>query len=65
MSRYAQLTYILKIFLGSHVLLYAGAHLGDCYCMDITFWYSGIYTTWGKAIMQYSLEMHQKCKCCI
>ena len=25
------------------VLLYAGAHFGAYYCMDIHFWYSGVY----------------------
>ena len=26
-----------------HCLLYAGAHFGAYYCMDIHFWYSGVY----------------------
>ena len=30
-------------YLHVHVLLYASAHLGAYYCMDINIWYPGVY----------------------
>ena len=34
-----------------NVLLYASAHFGGYYCMDIYFWYSGVYNVhWSKTV---------------